>query len=74
MTDWLKLFANDLSYFYENLGEWSDFEEIFFVNRHFERWLIVLGIVMQDNGDGQFYAHVPLASDAEYLSQIHQSE
>lgn len=70
MTDWLKLFANDLSYFYENLDEWRDFEEIFFISRHFERWLIVLGIIMQDNGDGQFYAHVPLASDAEYLSQF----
>lgn len=70
MGDWLRLFSNDLSYFYENLANWENFEEVFFTNRHFERWLLLFGVIIQDNGDGKFYAHVPFGSDAEYLSQI----
>ncbi|TCR83875.1 DUF4238 domain-containing protein [Rhizobium sp. BK376] len=70
MNDWLCLFAADLSAFYENLDVWENFEEIFFVNRHFERWLLAVGVIIQDLGNGQFYAHIPLGIDAEYLVQL----
>jgi len=73
MAEWLQLFANDLADFYENLETWRNFEEVFFVNRHFERWLLVFGIILQDQDDGQFYAHVPLGTDAEYLSQLSEN-
>jgi hypothetical protein len=69
MTEWLRLFADDLCAFYEGLDGWRDFEEIFFINRHFERWLLFFGLIVEDRVDG-LYIHVPLGSDADYLSQL----
>jgi len=70
MDDWLVLFADDLSKFYESLERWHDFEEIFFTNRHFERWLVFLGVIIEERDGSELYAHVPEGIDAEFLSQF----
>ncbi|QRY68844.1 hypothetical protein JVX98_11400 [Ensifer sp. PDNC004] len=70
LSDWARLFANDLDQFYLGLDEWNDFEQIFFTHRHFERWLLLLGIVVEEKKDGTFYVHVPIGIDAEYLEGL----
>lgn len=70
MFEWFKLFAEDLDAFYCGLDDWSEFESLFFTNRHLERWLLSFGIIVEEADNGQVYAHVPLDSDAEYLLSL----
>lgn len=58
MFEWFKMFAEDLDTFYAGLDEWSEFEALFFTNRHMERWLLFSGIIVEQADNGQVYAHV----------------
>ena len=70
MFEWFKIFAEDLDEFYNGLSDWSEFESLFFTNRHLERWLLFFGIIVEEADNGQVYVHVPLDSDAEYLLSV----
>jgi hypothetical protein len=70
LHEWALLFQQDLGSFYNNLSEWSDYEEIFFVNRHLERLLFAFGILVELKNNKTIYLHVPLGFDAEYLNDL----
>lgn len=58
LTNWIELFRKDLKAFDERLENWARFEEIFFVNRHFERLSAQLGLIPEPSSAGQIYVHV----------------
>ena len=58
LGDWLKLFADDLERFHARIENWSDFNEIFFLNRHLSRLLFHFGIQPDKLDSGQLYIHV----------------
>ena len=70
LAEWAELFNADLAGFEAGLEEWAEFEEMFFVHRHFQRFLAHFGIVPdRHDGDGA-YVHVPwIASDLKVLSE-----
>lgn len=70
MLEWFELFGEDLDAFFCGLNEWSKFEDLFFINRHLERWLVFFGIIVDQTDDNEVYVHVPLVSDADYLLSI----
>lgn len=45
LSQWFKLFEKDLLAFYHNVIEWGSWDEIYFINRHFERILFDVGII-----------------------------
>ena len=58
LSDWAGLFKTDLEGFARGLDEWARFEELFFVHRHFQRFLAHFGII-PDRYDGEgTYVHV----------------
>ena len=70
MLEWFKLFAEDLDSFFCDLNEWSKFEDLFFINRHLERWLLFFGIIVDQIDNNGVYVHVPVGFDADYLLSI----
>lgn len=70
MFEWFELFGEDLDVFFCDLNEWSKFEDLFFVNRHLERWLLFFGIIVDQIDNNGVYVHVPVGSDADYLLSI----
>lgn len=72
LLDWFILFEQDLSEFRKNLNHWDDFEEIFFVVRHFERIAMQFGLFFEETDDGELYIHVPIGSDLDLLQKPHE--
>lgn len=64
LAEWAHLLNADLAAFEAQLDSWSEFEELFFVHRHFQRLLAHFGIVPDRHGGPGAYVHVPwIASD-----------
>lgn len=70
MFEWFELFGKDLDSFFYGFNEWSNFEDLFFINRHLERWLVLFGIIVDQTDNNEIYVHVPVGSDADYLLSI----
>ena len=58
MDAWLHLFDQDLDAFFCGLGNWIQFEELFFVNRHLEHWLLQVAILVDYSETGEVYIHI----------------
>ncbi|MCO4828970.1 hypothetical protein, partial [Lentibacter algarum] len=54
---WSKLFEEDLAAFNRRLDEWTNLDELFFLNRHFERLLFEVGVLPDQMKDGSLYIH-----------------
>ena len=55
---WVNLFREDLEGFDKELEGWTDFTEIFFVHRHFERLIAHFGIVPDRTEGPGAYIHI----------------
>ena len=65
---WADLFRADLEAFDAGLEQWADFREMFFVHRHFQRFLANFGIVPDRHDGPGAYVHVPwIPSDGNSL-------
>ena len=67
LLSWYTLFRNDLMSFDEGLETWAQFEEIFFVNRHFERLAFQFSLIPEPMGKTGIYMHVPIHVDIDML-------
>ncbi|WP_377400800.1 hypothetical protein [Plastorhodobacter daqingensis] len=54
---WSKLFEEDLAAFDRRLEDWTSLDEVFFLNRHFERFLFEVGVLPDQMNDGSLYVH-----------------
>jgi hypothetical protein len=54
---WSHLFEEDLAAFDRRLEDWVNFDEVFFLNRHFERLLFEVGVLPDQMDDGSLYVH-----------------
>lgn len=54
---WSKLFEEDLAAFDRRLEDWANLDEMFFLNRHFERLLFEVGVLPDQMNDGSLYVH-----------------
>jgi len=57
LLKWSKLFEDDLSAFNRRLDDWTNLDEIYFLNRHFERLLFEVGVLPDQLIDGSLYVH-----------------
>jgi hypothetical protein len=57
LSKWSKLFEEDLAAFDRRLEDWINFDEVFFLNRHFERLLFEVGVLPDRMNDGSLYIH-----------------
>lgn len=57
LVKWSTLFQEDLAVFNRRLNDWTNLDEIHFVNRHFERLLFELGVLPDQMSDGSLYIH-----------------
>lgn len=57
LLKWSKLFDEDLAAFNRRLEDWANLEEVFFLNRHFERLLFEVGVLPDQMHDGSLYVH-----------------
>ena len=48
LSQWFELFEKDLLTFYRNIDEWARWEDIYFINWHFERILFDVGIITEE--------------------------
>ena len=55
LRKWADLFAADLSMFIDQIEGWEDYDEVYFINRHFERLLFEVGILPDQLDDGSLY-------------------
>lgn len=60
---WVKLFQKDLKSFDEGLEAWSQFDEAFFANRHFERVAVQFGIFLESAEGSGIYVQLTEAPD-----------
>ena len=68
LDQWADLFNADLAAFDAGLEEWAEFEEMFFVHRHFQRFLAHFAIVPDRHDVPGAYVHVPwIPSDGSSL-------
>ena len=58
LTKWSKLLEEDLAAFFCNLDEWNSWDEVFFINRHFERLLLEVGVIADQLVDGSIVFHM----------------
>lgn len=58
LAKWFILFEDDLKAFVRDLDEWVNWDEIFFVNRHFERMLLEVGLIVDQLADGSVVFHI----------------
>ena len=64
LAEWARLFDADLSAFAAQLDSWAEFQELFFIHRHFQRFLAHFGIVPDRHVGPGAYVHVSsIASD-----------
>lgn len=52
-----KLFEKDLAAFDHRLEHWANLDEVYFLNRHFERLLFEMGVLPDQMNDGSLYVH-----------------
>lgn len=57
LLKWSKLFEEDLAAFDRRVEDWVNFEDVFFLNRHFERLLFEVGVLPDQMNDGSLYIH-----------------
>ena len=57
LLKWSKLFEKDLAEFGRRLEHWANLDEVFFINRHFERLLFEVGVLPDQMNDGSLYVH-----------------
>lgn len=57
LLKWSKLFEEDLAAFDRRVKDWANFEDVFFLNRHFERLLFEVGVLPDQMNDGSLYVH-----------------
>ena len=57
LLKWSKLFDEDLAAFNRRLEDWANLDEVFFLNRHFERLLFEVGVLPDQMNDGSLYVH-----------------
>lgn len=57
LLKWSKLFEDDLAAFNRRLENWTNFDEMYFINRHFERLLFEVGVFPDQLNDGSLYIH-----------------
>jgi hypothetical protein len=57
LLKWSKLFEEDLAAFDRRVEDWANFDEVFFLNRHFERLLFEVGVLPDQMNDGSLYVH-----------------
>jgi hypothetical protein len=57
LLKWADLFAADMSMFIDQTDDWWEFEETYFINRHFERLLFEVGVFPDQLDDGSLYIH-----------------
>ena len=67
LCNWANLFNEDLNEFKAEINNWADFEEMFFVNRHFERLMAQCGLFLERTEDKGIYVNVPYYTDFHYL-------
>ena len=70
LLNWANLFNKDLNEFKAEINNWTDFEEIFFVNRHFERLMAQSGLFPERTNDGGIYVNVPYCTDFNFLQNL----
>ena len=58
LLKWSKLFKDDLAAFDRQLEDWTNFDEMYFINRHFERLLFEVGVFPDQLNDGSLYIHI----------------
>lgn len=57
LLKWSKLFEKDLAAFDRRLEDWTNLDELFFLNRHFERLLFEVGVLPDQMRNGSLYVH-----------------
>lgn len=67
LWNWANLFNKDLNEFKAEINNWTDFEDMFFVNRHFERLMAQNGLFLERTDDEEIYVKVPYYTDFDYL-------
>ena len=55
LLKWSKLFEDDLAAFDRRLEDWANLDEMYFINRHFERLLFEVGVFPDQLKDGSLY-------------------
>lgn len=57
LSKWSNLFHKDLAAFNHGLDVWTNLDDIYFINRHFERLLFEVGVFPDQLNDGSLYIH-----------------
>jgi len=57
LLKWSNLFEGDLTAFDRRLEDWTNLDEMFFLNRHFERLLFEVGVLPDQMRNGSLYVH-----------------
>lgn len=57
LMKWSKLFEEDFAAFNHRLEDWANLDEMYFLNRHFERLLFEVGVLPDQLNDGSLYIH-----------------
>lgn len=57
LQKWANLFAADMSAFIDQIDDWKRYEEVYFLNRHFERLLFEVGVFPDQLEDSSLYIH-----------------
>ncbi|OJG00946.1 hypothetical protein [Pararhizobium antarcticum] len=58
LLKWSTLFQEDLAAFNSRLDDWTNLDDIHFLNRHFERLLFEVGVLPDQLNDGSLYIHI----------------
>ena len=67
LINWANLFYKDLNEYKAEINYWTDFEEMFFVNRHFERLMAQSGLFLEPTDDEGIYVNVSCYTDFNCL-------
>ncbi len=58
LMKWSTLFEEDIAVYSRWLEDWTNRDEMYFLNRHFERLLFEVGVLPDQMNDGSLYVHV----------------
>jgi hypothetical protein len=58
LLKWSTLFQEDLTAFNRRLDDWTNLDDMHFLNRHFERLLFEVGVLPDQLYDGSLYIHI----------------
>ena len=67
LEKWLPTFQKDLDSYWRSREQWASLDELFALNRHFERLLWQFGIFPWKTDEGLSRIEIPLISDAQAL-------